>query len=352
MRYRCLVIGGWWRTYHNEDADAITRLSAEDVEGKIKERGWSMVDLRQAVRQALEDTERFGPCFLSWHEEEDRYEQMKLRELRRFRAVQRQPQDLHQLKIVEWTSRPRRVKDFEYFNIEEGNKQGVIVAATVGPDPRGKLVRRFWDYLIAEEFDIAILEGPRQVAWDLGEQAAEKNGFNTTVVEFLTSELGEALVRRRRALFISRKNVNSHQLEEWMLKEVTPPSLGTVLEKADPGCWQEYERWETAYGKGSHQMLPAVGGHVWMHGDEERRMAYKLNGPCSWPLTKEAGGVEELYVVDRAAPAGYVRRLKAEEIWRAQGRTRQGWKAMVHLCGERKPSDKDVCARLLWGYWV
>lgn len=71
-----MVIGGWWRTYHNEDADAITRLSAEDVEGKIKERGWSMVDLRQAVRQALEDTERFGPCFLSWHEEGDRYEQM------------------------------------------------------------------------------------------------------------------------------------------------------------------------------------------------------------------------------------------------------------------------------------
>ena len=163
------------------------------------------------------------------------------------------------------------------------------MAATVGPDPRGKLVRRFWDYLIAEEFDIAILEGPREVAWDLGEQAAEKNGFNTTVVEFLTSELGEALVRRRRALSISRKNVNLHQLEEWMLKEVTPPSLGTVLEKADPGCWQEYERWETAYGKGSHQMLPSVGGHVWMHGDEERRMAYKLNGPCRWPLIYKGG---------------------------------------------------------------
>lgn len=137
MRCRCLVIGGWWRTYHNEDADAITRLSATDVEEKVKERGWSQVDLRQAVRQALEDTERFGPCFLSWHEEEDRYEQMKLKELRRFRALQRQPQDLHQLKIVEWTSRPRRVKDFEHFNIEEGDKRGIIVAATVGPDPRG-----------------------------------------------------------------------------------------------------------------------------------------------------------------------------------------------------------------------
>lgn len=121
-----------------------------------------------------------------------------------------------------------------------------------------------------------------------------------------------------------------------MVKEVTPPSLGTVLEKANPSCWQEYERWEAAYGKGNHQMLPAVGGHVWMHGDEERRMAYKLNGPCRWPLTKEAGGVEELYVVDRAAPAGYVRRLKAEEIWRAQGRTRQEWKALVHLCGEEE----------------
>ena len=336
MRYRCLIIGGWWRTYHNEDADAITRLSAAEVEQKIQERGWSRVDLRQAVRQALEDTERFGPCFLSWNEEEDRYEQMKLRELRRFRALQRQPQDLQRLKILEWTGKPRRVKDFEYFNVEEGNKQGIVVAATVGPDPRGKLVRRFWDYLIAEEFDVAVLEGPRDVAWEIGEHMAEENGFKTAKVEFLTSELGETLVRRRRALFISRNSASPQQIEEWMLKEVTPPSLWTVLEKADPESWQEYERWETAYGKGNHQMLPVVGGHVWMHGDEERRMAYKLNGPCRWPLTKEAGGVEELYVVDRAAPAGMVRRLKAEEVWRAQGRTRQEWKALVDLCGEEE----------------
>ena len=66
-------------------------------------------------------------------------------------------------------------------------------------------------------------------------------------------------------------------------------------------------------------MLPVVGAHAWLKGQDERVNVYRLSGPGRWPLAaKEGAGVEELYVVDKAAPSGTVRKLQAEEIWRAQ----------------------------------
>lgn len=336
MRYRCMIIGGWWRTYHNEDADEITRLPEEQAMQKILDRGWRPVDLKQAICQALEDTERFGPCFLSWKEDEDRYEQMKLREIRMFRSLHKQPRSFGSLEIIEWTAKQRNVLDFAYFNLAEEDKRHRVVAATIGPDPRGRVVQRFWDYLLAEEFDVAILEGPRDVSWEKAKQFAETNGWRTYTVEFLTAELGEALVRRRIALFVCRQMVEQEKVEAWLVKEVNPPSLGTVLDRAKEASWRKWCKWEAAHGQGDHPMLPKVGGHVWFEEQGQRQMAYKLNGPCRWPLLKEDVGVEELYVIDRAAPAGHVRVLRPEEVWRAQGRTRQEWRALVELVGEEE----------------
>ena len=177
MGYRCLIIGGWWRTFHNEDADELTRLTREEAMTKIRNKGWSYVSLKEAIRQALEDSERFGPCFLSWHEDEDRLEQMKLRELRVFRALHGQPKGFEEIEIVEWTSNPRMVKDFEYFNVENQQQGSKVIAATVGPDPHGRVVQRFWNYLLEEEFDVAILEGPREVNWELFRQIAVNSGW-------------------------------------------------------------------------------------------------------------------------------------------------------------------------------
>lgn len=74
MRYNCLVVGGWLRTYHNEDADYITRCTDKEFEEYLKSRGYQRVQLQGSIRQALLDLERFGPCFLSWGEDEDRTE--------------------------------------------------------------------------------------------------------------------------------------------------------------------------------------------------------------------------------------------------------------------------------------
>ena len=48
----------------NEDSDALTRLDDEKAMEHAASQGWQMVDIK-AIKAALEDTERFGACFLS-----------------------------------------------------------------------------------------------------------------------------------------------------------------------------------------------------------------------------------------------------------------------------------------------
>ena len=301
-----------------------------------------MVDVRMSIKQALEDTARFGPCFLSWEHEEDRYEMMRLRELRVFRAIHRQPKAVSHLEIYEWTQRPRRVMDFQHFNNEEEEKVTKVIAATIGPDPRGRVIRKLWDHLAVEEFGGAVIEGPRDVAWEQCEEIAKRHGWRTSKMEFLTSELGEALVRRRIVVFVHKCEVKPEEIENLLVKDVNPPTLGTILQKAKEEAWKPFEKWEPAMAEGNRHMLPVVGAHVWFEG-KERKMVYKMSGPGRWPLTKEDAGVEELYVLDRAAPTGTVRQLTDEEVWQAQGRSKEEWKSVVKELGAVQAA-KEGCA--------
>ena len=327
MRFRCQVLGGWWRTFHNEDADALTRLDDAEAEEMIRQRGWERVDVRQSIYEALLDTERFGPCFLSWADAEDKEEMMRLRELRVFRSVHRSPQSLENLRIFEWTAVERYVRDFDFYK-KEGARGAVIVAATIGPDPRGDRVSAFWRFLEQEEYAVAILEGPRDVAWDLMRKKAIQNGFKVTDVEFLTSELGELLVRRRRAMFVHRAEVQEQEVEGWLARAVTAPSLGSILGRAKDEDYVEHKRFEKAVGQGNHSMLPFVGAHVWFESEDERVVVYRLCGPGRWPLSTKNGAMEEIYVVDKGAPVGKVRRVTEEELWRAQGRSAAEWESL------------------------
>ena len=343
-RFRCRILGGWWRTFHNEDADALTRLDDEQVQAKAKEKGWEMVDIKQSIYQALEDTERFGVCFLSWADQEDRYEMMRLRELRVFRNLCRQPQDLHRLQVVEWTMGERLVKDFEYFN--SGSAQDVkVVATTLGPDPHGKALRKLMRFLETETFDAVLVEGPREVAWDLLSKWATRHGKHHAKVEFLTSELGEALVRRRVALTVHQRKVEREEVEAYLVKMVTPPSIGSVMGKDTVDDWVQIENFETAIGPGDQIMLPLVGGHAWLPGDSERKVVYRASGPGRWPLFRGADhAVEKIYVLDKAAPPGYVRALSGLELWKAQGRKEEEWWMLVGQVGQEIATKEGLRA--------
>ena len=72
IRYECVILAGWWRTYHNVDADYLTRCNEAVYVEFCKQKGFTSVEVRGPIHEALVDTERFGPCFLSWGQDEDR----------------------------------------------------------------------------------------------------------------------------------------------------------------------------------------------------------------------------------------------------------------------------------------
>eukprot|EP00438_Fugacium_kawagutii_P035496 Skav226807 [mRNA] locus=scaffold2056:134273:145141:- [translate_table: standard] len=342
MRYRCQVLAGWWRTYHNEDADAITRLNDEEAEEFIRGKGWTMVDVKPAIKQALEDTERFGLCFLSWADQEDRMEQMRLHERRMFRSIFKQPKLVEEAMVVEWTNKLRLVKDFEFFH---GGDQCTlrVVATTLGPDPRGKVVDRFWDFLDQEVCDAVVVEGPRDVAWDVLVTKAERAGWKCNVVEFLTTELGEVLARRRKAVFLHQAEVSPEEVEGLLVRTVVPPSIGTILRKAEKQQFVPYVRFETAIGQGNHPMLPMVGAHVWFE-EDDRKHVYRAHGPGRWPLVAAgAERMEEVYILDKNAPPGTVRRVTGKELWMAQGRQETEYDDLVERITEHEVT-KEGCA--------
>ena len=65
MRYRFTLVPSWLRAFHNVHADMITRCSESDFDQLLQEKKWKLVDVRAALRQAAEDSERFGRvCWL------------------------------------------------------------------------------------------------------------------------------------------------------------------------------------------------------------------------------------------------------------------------------------------------
>ena len=342
-RHRCRILGGWWRTFHNEDADALTRLEEKEAAELMVRKGWERLDIKESIHHALEDTERFGVCFLSWADQEDRFELMRLRELRVFRTILRQPAELREVEVIEWTPGPRFVKDFEYFSGGGQNTGSRVIAATIGPDPKGKRVNEFTAYLDSEVFDVAILEGPTEVKWLCLERWAMSVGWTCTLQEFVTSELGEAMVRRRVAGFVFPMEKTSEAVEFLMIKSVTPPAMGSYLKKVEEGNCVSVEKYEGATNVGQEVMLPVVVAHAWTTEEADRQNVYSLSGPCRWPLADRAEkGMQRILVQDKAVPVGKVRSLAGEEIWVLQGRRLDEWKALVGQVGE-KEAEREGC---------
>ena len=329
MRYRCRILGGWWRTYHNDNADALTRLTSAEADEFVQKKGWQWVNIRQSIMEALQDTERFGPCFLSWAEVEDREEMMRLRELRMFRTLHRSPGRLDALQICEWAPSERRVKDFEHYQ-SPGATGGRVVAASFGPDPRGAKVGRFFEFLAQETCDVVVMEGPKDVAWDVAKQRGRAEGWQIAELEHLTSELGELLARRRFAVILHHcRDLCPDEVDRWLARTVTPPSIGSALKPSQVEDLVYYEKYEPAMGQGNHAILPVVGAHVWIGSSPERKVVYRLSGPGRWPLVaREGGSFEDIYVTDKGAKPGTVRRLTWRELWCAQGRSVTEWEQL------------------------
>ena len=86
MRYRFTLIASRWRACRNVHADYLTGCNNQEFQEIVRRYSWEVVDVEGALKQALCDSERFGPCLLAW-ETEDPGVLKCLKERRLHRAI-------------------------------------------------------------------------------------------------------------------------------------------------------------------------------------------------------------------------------------------------------------------------
>eukprot|EP00435_Cladocopium_sp_Y103_P058511 s1062_g20.t1 len=331
MKWKFQVLAGWWRTYHNIDADFVTRCNEEQFEELKETKGWEEVDVKPAVEQALEDSRRFGPCFLYGTDDEDRRVLMQLKERRMKRQVQQEPKiPWPSILVLEWKAQGRKVLDFEAAaglvgaRLEPAGQDGpVVLCATLGVDEQGRQLLRVLETAKTVGAWVVVVEGPRTVAWELGERRCDDKGWGHLLVEFVTTELGEAMARRRRCLMVHTGGNLPENVEEGLVRVGVPVPVHTIL-RAKP--WEDLVWWrpmrlELESGIPRERMLPNPVGHYYWEEGGERQTCHSTDGPCLWPKLREGSKtVEPQYMYDRRGPPGHLRRLAEEEVWKLQGR--------------------------------
>eukprot|EP00438_Fugacium_kawagutii_P014165 Skav213278 [mRNA] locus=scaffold2944:132640:149231:+ [translate_table: standard] len=348
MRYGFVVVAGWWRTFHNVDSDFVTRCTEDEFHEFVNKKCWKVVGLSDAVEVALRDSRRFGPCFLSWMEEEDRRIIMQLKEQRMARSIDRSLDiDWSQFKVIEWCADGRMVRDFDAVARACGASDAgptVLLCGTLGCDVRGKQVAKLCRFIEKENPDGVVVEGPGLVQWAALEEWAEQHSWTFYNMEFVTTELGEALARKRRAYVLRQGEPLGEGAGDGLVRAVVATPLGAVV-NADCGgeslTWKSPMRIELCAGIPRDPLLPHVVGHVWWESNRRENL-HGLSGPGRWPLEKH-GEFEELVVYDRSGSAGMVRVLSKNEVWLAQGRSQKEWEKAVQECGSEWKAYQEGC---------
>ena len=342
MRYRCVVVAAWWRTYHNVHADYITRCTSADFEKMAADKGWAVVDVEEELRQAIEDSQLFGPTLLAWHDA-DRRELLHLKGQRLKRQVPswREP-SWSALEVVELAGQERFVFDFVTAAFAMGCqartatwagpvKRGEIVLAAFPPDMHGKVATQAAQAAIDGEAAVAVFEGPRNVAWDKTAKQFLRSHWFVHIGEFVTSEFGEAAVRRRVCLVASQGELEENPLECTTSRSKLGPPMSPHLDQTravEGKQWIGPVKITMDGGIPREPLLPMIKGHFWEEG--KRKNLIGTGGPLLWPLRVPGEEcVEPSVVWDPRGPSGRVRKLTAVEVWRCQGRTDQAFKELL-----------------------
>ena len=141
MASLCWLGGGELSTMW--DSDFVTRCTRAEFVRYLDQKGWVEVDIQGPIEQALQDTARFGLCFLSWADPADRQLIMQLKEQRVKRSVDRSfGLDWGRLEVLEWAVSGRLVLDFMAVAgscgaAQAGRGQLKLGMATIGCDVKG-----------------------------------------------------------------------------------------------------------------------------------------------------------------------------------------------------------------------
>lgn len=190
-----------------------------------------------------------------------------------------------------------------------------------------------------------IVEGPGMVKWSRLEDWAQEHSWNYYGFDFVTTELGEALARKRKAYFLAEQVVDPGVAERSLARAVVATPLGAVLQCKDDSSallWRRPQRLELRARIPRDPLLPHVVGHVWWDGGQRENL-HGLSGPGRWPLDRDGNGFEELIIYDRRAPLGSARVLSPLDVWNAQGRTKEEWQKLVDAMGDEKMAYHEGC---------
>ena len=267
---------------------------------------------------------------------------MQLKERRMRRAIDR-PLGIPwpDIEVLEWAVQGRMVRDFDMAARARGaarEGQGMVRLGmgTVGCDIKGNQVRAFLEWARQKKVAVGLIEGPPLANWESRMEWCAAVGWGNTIVEFVTTELGEALARRRKALVVSPNPIDEQSVNHLMVKAVVATPLGAVVNTgkvAEDLVWRFPYKMELVQGAPRDPLLPHVAAHVLWEQGAMRENLHGLTGPGRWPLVQRGQEhYEQLYIYDRAGPSGSARALSFEEIWKAQGRTTSEWKATVASC--------------------
>ena len=278
-------------------------------------------------------SKKFGPCFLSWGEDEDRAEILRLREQRLQRQI---PTGLNVewglVAVKEYIEEKRSVKDFEDARkavlVGPGPSAVEVLAGSLGPDESQRSFRRMLAQLGSTTW-VCICEGPHTSDWGWRERQLQQLGWQVRLVKFVTTEFGECAARSRCAMIAWRHDCGVEDVEKYVIRGATARPMSAVVGRVEADhqglAWVRPWKVSIEAGIPRQPLLPQVVGHVWKEPGGERENLHGMGGPLRWPLRAADGAREALWVHDRGGPAGCVRQITAEEVWRCQGRSREDW---------------------------
>ena len=267
IRFGFNLLPGWWRTFHNVDADYLTRCSDAEYNAWLEKKGWTEVSVDGALQQALEDSEHFGPCFLAWGTEEDRGQMLQLKVRRQYRQLQKEVRiPWEKIAVTEWTAAGRVVKDFEHsagalgaLVEEQGSHAPLIVCAIVGVDRYGTGIKRVLALGQARDAWVVVVEGPVESSWETAENYCVKHGWVIYTGDFATTEFGEAMAQRRRFALIGLRGPLTGEPHKTVVKALAATPASLVLSEVERALEGRARLWYPSWADATSRCGPLLG---------------------------------------------------------------------------------------------
>ena len=167
--------------------------------------------------------------------------------------------------------------------------------------------------------------------------------------DYVTSEHGECMARKRIGLVVSPRGELVEGWESYVIRSCHPPAAQKFLENkewTDP-CWVKPHSFEIESGVPRGPMLPVPIGHYFWDEGGERQPCHSAVGPALWPKWEEdRKNVKQIFLYDRRGPPGCLRALTKEDVWCLQGRPVEEFRrlALAEAIGEEKAAEEGCKA--------